>query len=137
MNKLLVSVAASVALLAAAPTMAQQQNQQQQQDPAAQQGQGSGYSDPAAAGTQDTNFSDSELKEFIKAQEGVMEVREDYIEKIEAADSQEKAQELQMEANDKMVSVIEEVGMDIPTYNSIATAYSSEPKVRNRIDALM
>ena len=133
MNKLLVSVTASLALLAAAPAMAQQN----QQEPAAQQTQGSGYSDLAAAGTQDTNFSDDQLKDFIEAQEGVMEVREEYIQKIEAADSQQKAQELQMEANDKMVSVIEDVGIDIPTYNSIATAYSSEPKVRNRVDALM
>ncbi len=66
-----------------------------------------------------------------------MEVREEYIEKIESAESQQKAQELQMEANDEMVSVIEDVGIDIPTYNAIATAYSSEPKVRNRVDALM
>ncbi|XKH01499.1 DUF4168 domain-containing protein [Marinobacter nauticus] len=133
LNKLLVSATASLALLAAAPAMAQQDSQQ---DPAATE-QGSGYSDPAAAGTQDTNFSDAELKQFIEAQEGVMSVREDYIERIEAADSQQKAQELQMEANDEMVDVIEEIGMDIPTYNSIATAYSSEPKVRNRIEALM
>ena len=59
------------------------------------------------------------------------------MEKIEAADSQKKAQELQMEANDEMVTVIEDSGMDIPTYNSIATAYNSEPQVRNRVDALM
>lgn len=129
LNKLLVSATASIALLAAAPVMAQESNQQS--------GQGSEYSDPASAGTQETNFSDSELKQFIEAQEGVMEVREDYIEQIEAADSQEKAQELQMEANDEMVSVIEDIGMDIPTYNSIATAYSSEPKVRDRIDSMM
>ncbi|MBP54594.1 MAG: hypothetical protein CMG88_08570, partial [Marinobacter sp.] len=48
-----------------------------------------------------------------------------------------KAQELQMEANDEMVTEIEDSGMDIPTYNSIATAYNSEPQVRNRVDALM
>ena len=59
------------------------------------------------------------------------------MEKIEAADSQKKAQELQMEANDEMVTVIEDSGMDIPTYNSIATAYNSEPQVRNRVDALL
>lgn len=132
LNKLLISATASIALLAAAPAMAQQGNSQ---DPAAS-GQGSGYADPAA-GAQDTNFNDGELRQFVEAQEGVMDVREEYIERIEAADSQQKAQELQMEANDEMVSVIEEVGMDIPTYNSIATAYSSEPEVRNRIDALM
>ena len=131
MNKLLVSITASITLLATAPTMADQT----QQSPAATDS--SGYSNPAAAGTQKTDYNDAELKKFIAAQEGITEVREEYIEKIEAADSQQKAQELQMEANDEMVSVIEDSGMDIPTYNAIATAYSSEPKVRNRIEALM
>ena len=131
MNKLLVSITASIALLATAPTMADQT----QQSPVTTDS--SGYSNPAAAGTQKTDYNDAELKKFIAAQEGITEVREEYIEKIEAADSQEKAQELQMEANDEMVSVIEDAGMDIPTYNAIATAYSSEPKVRNRIEALM
>lgn len=129
MNKLLVSITASIALLAAAPVMAEQ-------NPVST-GDSEGYSNPAAAGTQSTNFNDAELKQFIEAQEGISEVREEYIEKIESADSQQKAQELQMEANDEMVTVIEDSGMDIPTYNAIATAYSSEPKVRNRIDALM
>lgn len=128
MNKLLISVTASLAMLAAAPAMAQQ-------DPAAEQG--AGYADPATQGAQDANFSDNELQQFVEAQAGVMEVREDYIAKIEAADSQQEAQELQMEANDKMVNVIEEVGMDIPSYNAIATAYSSQPEVRNRIDSMM
>jgi hypothetical protein len=36
-----------------------------------------------------------------------------------------------------MVTVIEDAGLDIPTYNAIATAYNSEPSVRNRVDALM
>lgn len=132
MNKLLVAITASMALLAAGPTVAQQN----QQAPAST-GDSSGYSNPAAAGTQRTDYSDAELKKFIDAQEGITEVREEYIEKIESADSQQKAQELQMEANDEMVSIIEDADLDIPTYNAIATAYSSEPKVRNRIDALM
>lgn len=132
MNKLLVAITASMALLAAGPTVAQQN----QQAPAST-GDSSGYSNPAAAGTQRTDYSDAELKKFIDAQEGITEVREEYIEKIESADSQQKAQELQMEANDEMVSIIEDADLDIPTYNAIATAYSSEPKVRNRIEALM
>lgn len=132
MNKLLTSLTVSMALLAAGPALAQQS---QQQDPA-QTGQ-DGYSDPASAGTQDTNYNDAELKKFVEAQGGINDIRDEYMEKIENADSQEKAQELQMEANDEMVSVIEDSGLDIPTYNAIATAYNSEPKVRNRVDALM
>lgn len=132
MNKLLISVAASLALLAAGPALAQEG----QQSPEAANTSG-GYSDPASAGTQDTHFNDQELKQFVSAQEGINNVRGEYIEKIEAADSQQKAQELQMEANEEMVSVIEDAGIDVKTYNSIATAYNSEPQVRNRVDALM
>lgn len=132
MNKFLVSLTASLALLAAGPALAQES----QQSPESANSDG-GYSDPAAAGTQSTNFNDEQLKQFVEAQEGINEIRDEYMEKIEAADSQQKAQELQMEANDEMVGVIEDAGMDIPTYNSIATAYNSEPQVRNRVDALM
>lgn len=136
MKKLLTSVAASITLLAAAPVFAQGQAGSAQGQPESAN-QGSGYSDPAAAGTQETNFSDAELKKFVEAQEGINEVREEYMEKIESADSQQKAQTLQQEANNEMVSIIEDAGLEIPTYNSIATAYNSEPKVRNRVDALM
>lgn len=129
MNKLLASVAVSFTLLAAGPVVAQ--GQPESADPE------SGYTDPAASGTQDTNFSDSELKQFVEAQDGINEIREDYMKKIESADSQEQAQTLQQEANNEMVEIIEDAGLDIPTYNSIATAYNSEPKVRNRVDALM
>src|SRR5680860_333152 len=131
MKKLLVSITASIAQLSAAHDIAEQS----QPSPAAT-GDSSSYSNPAAAGNQKTNYTDAELKKFIQAQESITEVREEYIEKIESADSQQKAQELQMEANDEMVSVIEDADMDIPTYNAIATAFSSEPKVRNRIEAL-
>ncbi|SFR52960.1 protein of unknown function [Marinobacter daqiaonensis] len=129
MNKLMTCATMSLALLAGAPTL-YAQSQPEQTDK-------SGYSDPAASGEAKTNFNDQELRQFVEAQSGINEIREEYMAKIEKADSQKQAQELQMEANDEMVSVIEEEGLDIPTYNAIATAYNSEPKVRNRVDALM
>lgn len=128
MKKLLTSLSLSVALLAGAPAIAQQSTESVDQE---------SYSDPASAGTQKTNYNDAELKQFVEAQSGINEIRDEYMAKIESSDSQENAQELQMEANDEMVTVIEDSGLDIPTYNAIATAYNSEPRVRNRVDALM
>lgn len=128
MKKLLTSLSLSLALLAGAPAMAQQTTESVDKE---------GYSDPASTGTQKTNYNDAELKKFVEAQAGINEIRDEYMAKIESSDSQEKAQELQMEANDEMVTVIEDSGLDIPTYNAIATAYNSEPRVRNRVDALM
>ena len=122
MKKLLTTMTISVAMLAGAPAIAQQAQS---------------YQEPAQAGQQTTQFTDAELQQFVNAQSNINEIRDDFMAKIESADSPEKAQELQMEANDEMVTVIEEVGLDIPTYNAIATAYNSEPQVRNRIDELM
>jgi len=131
MNKLLTSATLSVALLVGAPAaFAQSQSQPAETDQ-------STYSNPAASGEAQTDFNDAELRKFVEAQDGINGIRDEYMAKIEEADSQEKAQELQMEANDEMVSVIEDAGLDIPTYNAIATAYNSEPIVRNRVDALM
>ncbi|ROT95925.1 DUF4168 domain-containing protein [Marinobacter sp. R17] len=128
MRALLTSATVSIALMAGASvTYAQNQPEQTSQQ---------GYSNPAAAGTAQTNFSDKQLRKFAAAQGDLKDVRDQYMKKIESADSQEKAQKLQMEANDKMVTVIQDVGLKIPTYNEIATAYSSEPKVRSRVDAL-
>lgn len=129
MNKLLISLAASMALLAAGPALAQESSEQQGGD--------EGYDNPAADSAESADYDDEELKQFVEAQDGINDIRDEYMEKIESADDQEKAQELQMEANDEMVTVIEDTGLDIPTYNAIATAYNSEPEVRDRIDEMM
>ncbi len=125
MNKLLISLTASMALLAAGPVLAQDQNQQ------------SGDAMQGEQSAPQTDFNDQELQKFVNAQEGINDVRDEYMKKIESSDDQAKAQELQQEANDEMVKVIEGEDMEIETYNSIATAYNSDPETRERIDALM
>ncbi|WP_166254468.1 DUF4168 domain-containing protein [Marinobacter salicampi] len=125
MKTLLASVTVSLAMLASAPAIAQQ-TQGSQQTQGNQQTQGA-----------QANYDDKELKQFIDAQEDINEIREEYMGKIESTDSQEKAQSLQMEANEEMASAIDDAGLDIPTYNAIATAYNSQPEVRNRIDSMM
>lgn len=126
MNKLLISLTASLALLAAGPALAQEEQSQQSGD--AMQGEQS---------APETDFNDQELEKFVNAQKGINDVRDEYMEKIESADDQAKAQELQQEANDEMVQVIEGEDMEIETYNSIATAYNSDPETRERIDEMM
>lgn len=133
MKKLLTSFTVSLALVAGAPAVYAQA--QSSQEPT-ETDQGT-YSNPAASGETETNYNDEELRKFVEAQDGINGIRDEYMGKIEDADSQDEARELQMEANDEMVSVIEDAGLDIPTYNAIATAYNSEPSVRNRVDALM
>ena len=129
MNKLLTSLTVSMALLAAGQAIAQQSQQQgQQQGGSAMQGQQQAA--PA-------DFEDAELEKFVSAQEGINEIRDEYMAKIESADSQEEAQKLQQEANEEMVGTIEGEDLDIQTYNEIATAYNSDPETRERVDSMM
>lgn len=124
MTKLLTSLAASMALLAAGPALAQDSGQQQGTTMGSQQN--------AAA-----DFEDAELRKFASAQDGINDIRDEYMAKIESAGDQEQAQKLQQEANEKMIGVIEDEDLNVRTYNEIAAAYSSNPETRERVDSMM
>ncbi|MDX1589155.1 MAG: DUF4168 domain-containing protein [Oleiphilaceae bacterium] len=85
---------------------------------------------------QAAEFSDSELEQFFALQDDIGEIREEYVARIESAESEEEARELQSEAQTKMVNAIEEAGMSVEEYNAIAVAYNSDPSVQERVDAL-
>ncbi|MFL1406532.1 DUF4168 domain-containing protein [Marinobacter sp. M1N3S26] len=129
MTKLLTSLAASMALLAAGPALAQETQQQSGQQ---QGGTTMGSQQGAAA-----DFEDAELQKFASAQDGINDIRDEYMAKIESAGDQEQAQKLQQEANEKMIGVIEDEDLNVRTYNEIAAAYSSNPQTRERVDSMM
>lgn len=96
-----------------------------------------GFSDPAATGTHTAFYSDAQLHKFVDAQQQINTLREDYKDRIDNAESEADAKDLRDEVNARMAEIIEGQNLDIDTYNAIATAYNSEPSIRNRIDALM
>ena len=85
---------------------------------------------------QAADFSDEELQQFVDLQSEIGDIREEYVSKIENADSEDKARELQQEAQSAMVSAIEEAGMSVQDYNAIAVAYNSNPDVQKRVDGM-
>jgi len=129
MNKLFISFITSLALLAAGTVMAQESGQEANAS--------GGYSDSTSADAEENDFSDQDLENFVSAQKKINSVRDEYITRIEAADSKEKARELQMEGNERMVTAIEGASIDFETYQAIAEAYEKDPDVRDRVDALM
>jgi GTP1/Obg family GTP-binding protein len=132
MNKRIQSVLTTtvlVSLLSAASAMAQQA-------PAIEQIT-EGFSAPAEAGTHTAFYSDAQLHKFVDAQQQMNTLREEYKDRIESAESEANTTSLRDEMNARMAEIIENQNLDIDTYNAIAIAYNSEPRVRNRIDALM
>lgn len=86
--------------------------------------------------TPTARLSDEELEKFASAESKVSEIRDEFSEKLADADSQEKAQSLQLEAQEKMVEAVREEGLEIPTYNEIAVRMQSDPQLQQRISSM-
>lgn len=121
------SLALALALgLTGAQALAQDygSGEDQQQDPGMEQSQ-----KPA-------DFSDEALQQFVDLQDRIGKIREEYVSQIEAAESEDKARQLQQEAQSEMVSAIEDAGMSVQEYNAIAVAYNSNPDIQKRVDEM-
>tara|TARA_B100000678_G_C17847360_1_gene357762 strand:+ start:144 stop:530 length:387 start_codon:yes stop_codon:yes gene_type:complete len=100
-------------------------------------GSGEGQQDQGMEQSQQpTDFSDEELQQFVNLQDSIGEIREEYVSQIEAAESEDKARQLQQEAQSEMVSAIEDAGMSVQEYNAIAVAYNSNPDIQERVDEM-
>lgn len=106
--------------------------------PAQQQGQPQ-QSQPGAAPAQQQKaapVSDGDLKKFVDASEDVAKIRDEFSQKLNNADDQEKAQQLQQEAQDKMLNAVQESGLDAMKYNEIATQIQADPQLQQRAESL-
>jgi hypothetical protein len=69
-----------------------------------------------------TEFSDDEIDSVAQAYVDIMELREDYQQRMAAVEDPEAAQEIQMEANQRITEAVEAQGIDVETYNNVITA---------------
>lgn len=84
----------------------------------------------------DLDISDETLVQFVEALEEVGELSVAYSEEIAEAATPEAAQELQMEAQDRMVAAVEATGLTVQDYNMIAQAMSQNPELMERVEAM-
>ena len=80
--------------------------------------------------------SDAELKKFIHASEEVSKIREEYTERFNNAKDQPIAQQLQKEAQDKMLNAVENAGLDTESYNQLAQRVQASPELQQRLQQL-
>lgn len=77
-------------------------------------------------------ISDADLEKFVEAEEKVSEIRDEFTQKLNDAEDQDQAQELQLEAQEKMMQAVSDVGIEVPVYNEIATRIQSDPELQQR-----
>ncbi|HAW39688.1 MAG TPA: hypothetical protein DCX83_10290, partial [Pseudomonas sp.] len=62
---------------------------------------------------------------------------EEFTGKLQQTEDANKARDLQQQANEKMLGVIEENNISIEEYNAINEAVQTDPELRNRVIAMM
>ncbi|MCQ4306779.1 DUF4168 domain-containing protein [Pseudomonas stutzeri] len=91
---------------------------------------------PAPA-IQASDISDQKLEKFADSLGEIMEIREDFTAKLEKTGDPAEAQQLQQEANEKMMSSVEDNDLSIEEYNAINQAVQSDPQLRDRVIAMV
>ena len=86
---------------------------------------------------QEGNFSDQEINQFVNAQNEVMQIRDEYVQRIGATEDRDEVMELEQEANEMMVDAVEDTGLTVSTYSNIAQAASENPELAERIREIM
>lgn len=112
----------ALALGTAGSAVAQQQGGQQQ----------GGYPPPQQQ--QGGEVTDEKLGQFMVAMASVQDVQEEYAGQIQSTSDGEKAQELRQEAQNKMISAVEDSGLTVPQYNMIAERMRTDPELAERAE---
>ncbi|TCO75834.1 DUF4168 domain-containing protein [Chromatocurvus halotolerans] len=88
----------------------------------------------AVAQQQGGEVTDQKLGQFMVAMASVQDVQEEYAGEIQSTSDGEKAQELRQEAQNKMISAVEDSGLTVPQYNMIAERMRTDPELAERAE---
>lgn len=116
-------------------TSAQSQQGQEAAAQSQQQGQQAAAQGAEQMGGEKMDIDDKTLDRFVGVAQELGEIRDKYVTKFEGIEDQEKAQSLQAEMNDKMISVVEDSKIDVETYNYIANQMNVDEELRKKVQS--
>lgn len=79
-------------------------------------------------------ISDADLKKFVEASGKVFEIRDEFTEKLSDVKDPQKAQALQLEAQEQMMEAVNDTGIEVPVYNEIATRLQADTELQQRAE---
>lgn len=85
---------------------------------------------------QDARISDEQLTKFMVAMTAVQSLQQEYMGKLQAAETDSQSQELREEAQNKMISAVENSGLTVDDYNAIAQKMRTDPSLAERAESL-
>ena len=91
------------------------------------------YSGQAVSNPAAEQVNTQQVALFIEAFTEVQHLQQRFSEQLENVTSQEEAQALQQQTQQKMVDAVEETGLSVADYNNIVAAMEQDPALRDRI----
>lgn len=81
-------------------------------------------------------FNDDQLEQFADASVEIATVSQEYTQRLQKAENEEAQQKVRMEANEKMVEIVEKSGLDVDTFNAIGQAIQQDPELMQRVQEM-
>ncbi|NEZ03838.1 DUF4168 domain-containing protein [Wenzhouxiangella sp. XN201] len=83
------------------------------------------------------DVSDQQLEQFAEAQVEIASIQQDFSARLQEVDDPEKANELQLEANEEMTAAVEEAGLDVESFNQIAMSIQNDPELQQKLTEML
>lgn len=90
--------------------------------------------DPMPEEQEVPEITEEDLAKFVQAYKAVLQVREEYTEKLRQAEDHEESRELQQASNEAVNAAIEDSGMTRDRYREVATAVNADPEIREKLN---
>ena len=91
----------------------------------------------AAPAMQASDISDKKLEKFAESLDQIMEIRQDFTAKLEKTGDPAEAQQLQQQANEKMLETVQNNELSIEEYNAINQAVQNNPQLRDKVISMI
>ncbi len=82
------------------------------------------------------DFERQELETFLQARADVLDIQEEYSNRLQSAEDDQAVAELQSEAREKMVAAVQDAGLSVDEFNRIAQAAQNDPEVAAELQSL-
>lgn len=82
-------------------------------------------------------LDDETLENFVAAAKELGEIRNEFVVQLQGVQDENRAREIQEEMNQKMLSAVDEAGIDVPTYNYIANQMNTDQQLRSKIEGML
>lgn len=87
--------------------------------------------------TQQQNFDETTLNNFATTVVELGEIQDRFSQRLQGAQDQEEAVEIQQRMNDEMIDTVHSQGLDVETYNAIANQMSVNPEFQQRVEQMI